>query len=95
MFKRIDGVARRPKARITVDERPVYAEEGTTLAIALLEVGCIPTRHHQDEARAPYCLMGACFECLVHVDGASNVQSCQIKVRAGMVVRRPNGPREA
>ncbi|RYE40633.1 MAG: (2Fe-2S)-binding protein [Hyphomicrobiales bacterium] len=95
MFKRIDGVPRGPRVGITVDGSPVEVDEGSTLAVALLEAGCIPTRrHHLGEARAPFCLMGACFECLVHVDGAKSVQSCQIKACSGMAVQRPTGPRE-
>lgn len=95
MFKRIDGVVRGPRTHITVDGRQVEADEGATLAIALLEAGCIPTRHHHHgEARAPFCLMGTCFECLVHVNGVQNVQACQLKVTSGMVVIRPAGIRE-
>ncbi|MFQ9867491.1 MAG: 2Fe-2S iron-sulfur cluster-binding protein [Bilophila wadsworthia] len=39
-------------------------------------------------ARAPYCLMGVCFECLMEIDGEPDVQSCLVTVREGMVVRR-------
>lgn len=38
--------------------------------------------------RAPYCLMGVCFECMMEIDGVENVQSCLVPVREGMVVRR-------
>lgn len=38
--------------------------------------------------RAPYCLMGVCFECMMEIDGVKNVQSCLVPVRDGMVVRR-------
>ena len=39
-------------------------------------------------ARAPYCLMGVCFECLMEIDGEPDVQSCLVTVREGMTVRR-------
>lgn len=93
MFKRIEQVERGREVQFEVDGTVVRSEEGVTLALALLEAGCVPTRHHpiSGEARAPYCLMGSCFECLVHVDGETNVQSCQVKVRAGTVVQLPTG----
>ena len=37
-------------------------------------------------------MMGACFECLVEIDGVT-VQACTVTVRPGLVVRRA-GPRE-
>ena len=33
-------------------------------------------------------MMGACFECMVEVDGITNRQACLIPVREGQVVRR-------
>jgi predicted molibdopterin-dependent oxidoreductase YjgC len=46
------------------------------------------------EPRAPYCMMGVCFECLVEVDGVPNVQACMTSVREGMTVRRQHGARQ-
>ena len=42
-------------------------------------------------ARAPYCMMGACFECLVEIDGVPSRQSCLIPVADGMRVRSQEG----
>lgn len=90
MFKHLDCERCLPDVEINVDGHSVITRAGTTLAIALLQANCTATRRHpvSKEGRAPYCLMGACFECLVEVDG-QNVQSCQIKVRGGMRVKRP------
>ena len=38
--------------------------------------------------RAPYCMMGVCFECLVEIDGQGSVQSCLTPVAAGMRIAR-------
>ena len=38
--------------------------------------------------RAPWCMMGVCFECLVEIDGAAGRQACMIEVRDGMRIRR-------
>jgi D-hydroxyproline dehydrogenase subunit gamma len=43
--------------------------------------------------RAPYCMMGVCFECLVTIDGVGNRQACLIPARAGMRVETQTGAR--
>ena len=42
----------------------------------------------EGDKRAPYCLMGVCFECLVEIDGAKNRQACLEPVYEGMDVKR-------
>ncbi|RWH69325.1 (2Fe-2S)-binding protein [Mesorhizobium sp.] len=48
------------------------------------------------EPRAPLCMMGVCFECLVEIDGQRNEQACLVRVRSGMTIRRqfPRGERQ-
>jgi hypothetical protein len=43
--------------------------------------------------RAPYCMMGVCFECLAEVDGVASVQTCLEPVCDGMRVSRQTGKR--
>jgi aerobic-type carbon monoxide dehydrogenase small subunit (CoxS/CutS family) len=43
--------------------------------------------------RAPLCLMGSCFDCLVQVDGQANVQACMVRVKDGMQVQLQHGAR--
>lgn len=45
------------------------------------------------EVRAPYCMMGACFECLLVIDGEPSRQGCLVPVRPGMSIRRQEGAR--
>ena len=45
--------------------------------------------------RAPYCLMGVCFDCLVTIDGVGSRQACLVPVREGMAVETQQGKREA
>jgi sarcosine oxidase subunit alpha len=45
--------------------------------------------------RAPYCLMGVCFDCLVTVDGVGSRQGCLVPVRDGMAIETQLGKREA
>lgn len=95
MFKRLAeaGVA----VAITVDGKPVTARNGDTVAAALLAAGIdhCRTTPVSGAPRAPYCMMGVCFECLVTVDGVGSRQACLVPVRAGMAVETQLGKREA
>ncbi len=95
MFKSILDTAG-PDVTLQVDGRPVLARAGQTVAMALLHAGVIPFRHTPvgGQPRAPLCLMGVCFDCLVEIDGQQNVQSCMVEVRDGMTVGAQHGARD-
>ncbi|MBP3731501.1 MAG: (2Fe-2S)-binding protein [Mailhella sp.] len=78
---------------IYVDDAPVTAAEGMTVAAAVLGSGVESTRETacRHEARGPFCHMGVCFECLMEIDGKPNQQACLVAVRDGMRVRRQVG----
>lgn len=99
MFKPITlPLAQQPaQVQIWVDGKSISARAGETLATALLTHADQPLRHCavSGSPRMPFCLMGACFECLVEVDGQPNVQACMVQVRTGMQVRRMHGARQA
>jgi predicted molibdopterin-dependent oxidoreductase YjgC len=97
MFRPIEPSSARPTVTLHVQGRPIAAREGDTLAIALLNAGVVQFRQTpvSGQSRAPLCLMGVCFDCLVEVDGQQNVQSCMTEVRDGMQVRLPTGARRA
>lgn len=96
MFRRIDGLAERPAVAIEVEGRRISAREGDTLALALLAGGVRSFRETpvSGAPRAPLCLMGVCFDCLVEVDGVANLQACMLPVRQGMRVRLQHGARK-
>jgi D-hydroxyproline dehydrogenase subunit gamma len=71
---------------LTVDGRPTPARAGESLAASLLAAGVRSLRRGRDgEPRLPFCNMGACFECLVRVDGVA-ARACLTPARDGMVV---------
>ncbi|WP_442487421.1 (2Fe-2S)-binding protein [Halomonas litopenaei] len=76
-------------------ESTIPARKGETVAAALLAAGvCICRSTPMTESpRAPYCMMGVCFECLMEIDGVPNVQACQVQVRDGMQVHFQQGAR--
>ncbi|KVN04814.1 MULTISPECIES: (2Fe-2S)-binding protein [unclassified Burkholderia] len=72
---------------IFVDDVPVAVPDGSTVAAALLTVQLpYPWRRSavSHTPRAPYCLMGVCFECVAEIDGQSGCRTCLTPVRAGM-----------
>jgi hypothetical protein len=73
----------------------VPARTGDSVAVALLAAGIATTRTTplSGAPRGPFCMMGACFECLAVVDGRPNVQTCMRPVRDGMQVLRQHGAR--
>jgi predicted molibdopterin-dependent oxidoreductase YjgC len=80
---------------IWFDDRPIPARSGDSVAVALLAAGITTTRTTavSGTPRGPYCMMGACFECLAQVDGQANVQACMARVRDGMRVLRQDDAR--
>jgi D-hydroxyproline dehydrogenase subunit gamma len=81
---------------VVIDGRPVAATEGELLAAVLLRTPPFAARTTpvSGSPRAPYCLMGVCFDCLAVVDGTASVQTCLLPVRDGMRVERQAGRRE-
>ena len=79
--------------QIQFEERTLCVRGGTTVAAALLLHGAGPFRTTpvKSSERAPYCMMGVCFECLVEIDGKASRQACLTMVRDGMVVKRQHG----
>ena len=84
---------RSPSIVIEVDgERHEVASDANLAAVLMALDGVYRTHPVHGRPSAPYCFMGACFECLVEVDGQADRQACLLSTRAGMVVRRQNLP---
>ena len=70
----------------------VQVESGQTVAAALLSKGhlCFRNSPISGQPRAPYCMMGVCYECMLEIDGNSSQQACMIQVSEGMDIKRQN-----
>ena len=79
--------------RLSWEGEEILAAPGDALAAALLAAGVEAFRASPvgGAPRAPFCMMGSCFECLVEVDGEATVQACMTEVREGMRVGRQIG----
>jgi predicted molibdopterin-dependent oxidoreductase YjgC len=82
--------ADRPRIMLTLEGRPVEAQQGDTLLTALLAAGAGHLRESEfgDGPRAGFCLMGACQDCWVVVEGRGRVRACTTLAEQGMEVRR-------
>jgi len=76
-----------------IDGRTVDAHEGESVAAVLMAEGCVALRRSARlaEPRGLFCGMGACFECLVSVNGRPNVRACMTQVEGGMRVETADG----
>ena len=75
---------------IYFEEQPFEVAASTSVAAALLSVTtdnfCFSAA--QNEPRAPYCMMGVCFECLLTIDEKKHRQACMIQVKDQMRIRK-------
>ena len=80
---------------VFVDGKPVVVSPGDSAAAAALLAGVSATRDSpvSGAPRAPYCMMGICFECLMVIDGVPSRQACLVPVREGMRIARQAGAR--
>ena len=94
MFRRIEDS--RSEIGFDFEGREVTAREGESVAAALLAAGLRGFRATpvSGAARAPWCMMGICFDCLMEIDGMASRQACMVTVRQGMRVRRQRGAKE-
>ncbi|ARS71031.1 (2Fe-2S)-binding protein [Sinorhizobium meliloti] len=88
-------VSTAPSVEITVDGDAVLARKGEPLAAVFLRLEDMHTRtsFFSSQPRAPFCMMGVCYECLVEVEGIGTIRSCQQAVNAGMKVQRYDHPK--
>ena len=86
----------RPRVPVWFEGDEYSLPDGTNLAAALLAAGVNTFRQTpiSGAPRAPYCMMGACFDCLVEIDGVTR-QACMLEVSKGLRLSFPALPIEA
>lgn len=67
-------------------DQEIPARAGESLAAALLAAGIngVRTTGISGALRGPFCMMGACFDCLVTIEGEGSRQACMVPVIPGM-----------
>jgi len=87
------GVRRGQKITMFLNDRPVTAYLGESVAAALMAEGHIAFRRtaRRGDFRGLFCGMGICYDCLVVIDGEPGRRACMIEVRDGMHVKLQQG----
>ncbi|WP_158808534.1 (2Fe-2S)-binding protein [Beijerinckia sp. L45] len=80
---------------VYIDGVPALAEANESAAAVLMRQGSPWARRTpvSNARRAPYCMMGVCFDCVATVDGVASVQTCLAPVHDGMRIDRQIGRR--
>lgn len=83
------------RVRVRFDGQVVALRKGGNLAAELLAAGIRSFRRTpvSGAERGPFCMMGACFDCLVSVNGVTR-QACLCEVSEGLVIERPGSDGE-
>jgi len=82
-----------PQVDVWFDGTALRLPNGANLAAALLAAGIQNFRNTpvSGAPRGPFCMMGACFDCLVEIDGVVR-QACMLEVSDGLHITRPHEP---
>jgi predicted molibdopterin-dependent oxidoreductase YjgC len=78
---------------VTFEGRTLPAREGQTVAAALTAAGVRSWRTTRRGARprGVFCGIGACFDCLLTIDGRPAQRACLVPVRDGMILGEAAG----
>lgn len=93
MFKRLDVNAEK-LVTVSIEGQSIKVPGGESVAAAVLASGMGYTRTSlvSGTPRAPFCLMGVCYECLMVINGQPNQRACRARVEEGMSIERQHGP---
>lgn len=90
MFRILPDITDRQVVSLTIDGVSVEAWAGEPVAAVLLRTSpnTAGVNAAGGDARAPYCFIGACFDCVASVDGVRGQRTCMISVAEGMQIER-------
>ncbi len=78
---------------VLLNGQSVQALKGSSVAAVALSQNLSYTRTSPVYAskRAPFCMMGVCYECLMVIDGQPNQRACSTYVQEGMRIEIQQG----
>ena len=94
MFKRLNENTG-DLVSISINGKTTEVPAGETVAAAILassNLHVTRTTTISNSPRAPFCLMGVCYECLMVINGQPNQRSCKVLVKQGMIIESQQGP---
>ena len=89
----LDGFNKGELVEFEFDGRKMTGYDGEPIAAALKAAGVMVHRYtvKRKEPRGVSCAIGRCTDCVMVVDGTSNVRTCITALKAGMKVRTQYG----
>ena len=92
MFKQLPN-SQVESVEVMLNGKKILVPQGTSVAAMALSQGLRFTRTTpiSDSKRAPFCMMGVCYECLMVIDGKANQRACTTTVRNGMQIETQQG----
>ena len=78
---------------VTFAGRTLQARDGQSVAAALTAAGVRSwrTTRREERPRGLFCGIGACFDCLLTIDGRPAQRACLVPVRDGMTLGETGG----
>ena len=85
------------KLEVILNQQKILVPAGTTVAAMALVQGLRATRTTPASGakRAPFCMMGVCYDCLMVIDGKANQRACVTYVKNGMQIETQQGVENA
>jgi predicted molibdopterin-dependent oxidoreductase YjgC len=73
---------------VTFAGRTLHARDGQSVAAVLMAAGVRSwrTTRRGQQPRGLFCGIGACFDCLLTIDGRPAQRACLVPVRDGMIL---------
>lgn len=78
---------------VILNRKKISVPKGTSVAAMALAQGLRVTRTTAiaKSPRAPFCMMGVCYDCLMIIDGKANQRACVTLVKDGMQIEVQHG----
>ena len=86
------NITRGKPIEVIINQVKVVAYEGELVSTVLHAQGIRPfnRKHKTGRPSGVYCGMGVCYECLVTLNGVSNIRACQTFVEDMMIIETSN-----
>lgn len=82
-----------PTVTVYLDGKPITIPSHASLAAGLIAAGVTRFRNTtvSSAPRAPYCMMGVCYECLLEINDMPSQQACLTRPSEGMRIKTMDG----
>jgi predicted molibdopterin-dependent oxidoreductase YjgC len=92
MFKQLSDITEET-IDVYLNGQKIQTSNNITVAALCMTQGLRFTRTTaiSNTKRAPFCMMGVCYECLMVIDGKANQRACAITVKKGMKIETQVG----